>query len=101
MCGGCVGVQANLQRLVGTFAPTPVAHVAQLSDSKQEMEYAIVDFFNVVLGNSKQQQEFWRQILLPCVEAVYQYRFQSSSSSASASLLSRFHKPQLLTTLQV
>ncbi len=99
MCGGCVGGQANLQRLVGTYSPTPAAHVAQPSDSKQEMEYAIVDFFNVVLGNSKQQQEFWWQILLPCVEAVYQYRFQSSSSSAS--LLSRFHKPQLFTTLQV
>jgi hypothetical protein len=137
---GCL-LQANLQRMAGAFGPTSGAA------TKEDLAFAVVDFFNVVLGSTVKSRECWSQVsrrrlctsgvtpalqrrsctcrfvcvhaaqprppspinhhplppplpwqaLVPCVEAVFNYKFAASAGSVA----DRFHKPQLFVALQV
>ena len=49
-------LQANLQRVSGAFGDS------RGSVTKDDMAFAVVDFFNVVLGSGVKSKEFWTQV---------------------------------------
>ncbi len=54
-CVACLS-QANLQRVSGAFGDS------RSSVTKDDMAFAVVDFFNVVLGAGAKSKEFWAQV---------------------------------------
>ncbi len=72
------GVQANLQRICasipfsllssGNRAQQSAAYAAKnhAMTSKREVQAAVVDFFNLVLGVGKKQATFWKQVRRGC-----------------------------------
>lgn len=86
--------QAPLRRLVEGLASTestsflnPSARQAAASHvmvAKREAQAIVVDFLNLVLGVGPKSIDYWRQVIEPCAQAMFNYSLSPSSRLAAA-----------------
>jgi hypothetical protein len=112
-------VQAPLRKLMDSlpskettaFLNPSAAYAAQshIMVAKREVQGVIIDFLNLLLGTGPKSDEYWRQIIEPCVQSIFSYSFGGATPASSSSVRSGeaggdgrllLHKPQLLLAVQ-